>query len=142
VTTKADVQRWLDAYVAAWEAYDEAAIGDLFTEDAEYRFFPEDPPFVGRSAIVDAWISPKGLASSRDEPGTWVASYEPWVVGDDDRAVAIGSTTYWTDATRTTLEHVYDNAFLLEFGPDGRCRRFTEYYVRHRQPPRAAHHPT
>ena len=32
VTTD-DVQRWLDAYIAAWTSYDEAAIIGLFTGD-------------------------------------------------------------------------------------------------------------
>jgi ketosteroid isomerase-like protein len=141
MTTRTDVQRWLDAYIAAWESYDEAAIGDLFTDDAEYRFFPADSPFVGRPAIVEAWVRPTGHAVSRDEAGTWSAAYEPWVVGEDGRAVAIGTTTYWTDASRSTLQHVYDNAFLVELTPDGRCRRFVEYYVRRRQPPRPSAHP-
>ena len=36
----ADVQVWLDRYVAAWSSYDAAAIGELFSEDAEYRYQP------------------------------------------------------------------------------------------------------
>jgi ketosteroid isomerase-like protein len=142
MTTNADVRRWLDAYIAAWATYDEAAIGALFTDDAEYRFFPADPPFVGRKAIVEAWVRPSGLANTRDEPGTWTAAYEPWLVGDDGRAVAVGTTTYWSDATRTILEDVYDNAYLLELAPDGRCRRFTEFYVRRREPPPSGDRPT
>jgi hypothetical protein len=27
------------------------------------------------------------------------------------------------------VRDVYDNAYLLEFGADGRCRSFTEFYV-------------
>ena len=40
--THDDVQAWLDRYVAAWAAYDAAAIGDLFSEDARYRYHPSD----------------------------------------------------------------------------------------------------
>jgi hypothetical protein len=42
MTDSAQAQLWLDAYVRAWETYDPAAIGDLFTEDAEYRWHPWD----------------------------------------------------------------------------------------------------
>ena len=38
--TADDVQRWLDAYVAAWASYDEAEIRALFTDDCTYRYDP------------------------------------------------------------------------------------------------------
>ena len=43
-----DVQRWLDAYVAAWASYDEAEITALFTDDCAYRY----DPFPIRSSAV------------------------------------------------------------------------------------------
>ena len=45
--THEDVQAWLDRYVAAWESYDPAEIGELFSEDAEYRYHPANEPIVG-----------------------------------------------------------------------------------------------
>jgi ketosteroid isomerase-like protein len=123
------VQGWLDRYVEAWQRYDEARIGDLFSEDAEYRFHPWDEPLRGRAAIVRSWMEPAGPASTRDEPGTWTASYRPWVV-DGERAVMVGHTTYWTDATQSRVDKTYENAWLLEFDGDGRCRRFTEYFMK------------
>jgi len=126
--TRADVQSWLDRYIAAWASYDPQAIGDLFTSDAEYRFHPSDPSISGRAAIVRAWMEPSGDASTRDEPGTWEATYEPFSV-DDDRAVAVGWSRYYTDTSRSTVRDIYDNVYLLEFGQDGRCRSFTEFYV-------------
>ena len=81
--TRDDVQRWLDRYIAAWAADDTEAIGDLFTTDARYRFHPSDAGFVGRDAIVRSWLQPDGDASTRDEPGTWDAHYEPFVVGGE-----------------------------------------------------------
>lgn len=126
--THDDVQAWLDRYVAAWAAYDPAAIGDLFTEDAVYRYHPSDDGFVGRDAIVRAWLEPSGDASTRDQPGTWEAHYEPFTVSGD-RAVAIGSSRYYTDASKSTVQNLWDNVYLLEFGPDGRCSSFTEYFV-------------
>ena len=133
--TEDDVRRWIAAYIAAWRTYDETAIGDLFTEDATYRFFPGDPPYEGRAAIVDAWVRPTGFASSRDEPGTWEAAYEPWAVDATGRAVVVGWSRYYTDASRTDVRDVYDNAYLVELADDGRCRSFTEFHVRRREPP-------
>src|SRR5712692_2033712 len=40
----AAVQRWLDAYVAAWRSNNRAEITALFTEDAVYRPLPYDQP--------------------------------------------------------------------------------------------------
>jgi uncharacterized protein (TIGR02246 family) len=125
--TRDDVQAWLDRYIAAWAADDAAAIGDLFTEDARYRFHPSDDGFVGREAIVRAWLEPSGDASTRDEPGTWEAHYEPFAL-DGDRAVAVGWSRYYTDPTKATVTNVWDNVYLLEFD-DGRCRAFTEFFV-------------
>jgi ketosteroid isomerase-like protein len=126
--TRDDVQTWLDRFIAAWAAYDAAAIGDLFTEDARYRYHPSDEGFVGREAIVRAWLEPSGDASTLDEPDTWEAHYEPYAV-DGDRAVAVGWSRYYADATKSTVANIWDNVYLLEFGDDGRCRAFTEFFV-------------
>ncbi|HEX5590041.1 MAG TPA: nuclear transport factor 2 family protein [Candidatus Limnocylindrales bacterium] len=129
--TPDDVQRWLDRYVAAWKSYDAAEIGELFSADAEYRYHPWDEPVRGRDAIVTAWIAPDGDASTRDEPGTYDAAYRPWAI-DGDRVVAVGTSDYFTDATRATREQRYHNVYLLEFGADGRCRSFTEWFIQER----------
>ena len=124
-----DVQAWLDRYVEAWETYDPALIGELFSDSAEYRYHPWDEPIRGRDAIVQAWIAPDGNASGRDEPGTYQGRYRPWAI-DGERAVAVGESLYWTDAGRAALRDAFDNVYLLEFDPDGRCRSFTEWYIR------------
>jgi hypothetical protein len=124
--TRDDVQRWLDHYIAAWRSYDPTAIGDLFDEDAEYRYRPWEEPLRGRAEIVRAWVAPDGDESGRDEPGTWDARYEPFAV-EGDRAVATGWSRY--AAQGDTPERLYHNCYLLRFGDDGRCRAFTEYYV-------------
>ena len=131
--TRDDVRRWIDAYLVAWRTYDPVAIGELFSDDAEYRYYPAVEPFRGRAAIVAAWLTPTGIASTRDDPGTWDAEYEPWAV-DGDRAVVVGWTRYWTDATRSEVVDVYDNAYLVTFDDDGRCRSFTEFHVSRRKP--------
>ena len=122
------VQAWLDAYEHAWQTYDAGDLGALFTEDAEYRWHPADDPEVGRDTFVFAWLNPGGNASDRDAPGTYLGEYKPYAV-DGSRAVAIGTSTYFTDASRSTVERLYYNTWLLEFGDDGRCSSFTEYWM-------------
>lgn len=126
--TNEQVQTWLDEYVHAWETGDAADVEALFTEDAEYRYHPADEPEVGRELIVFGWLNLNGEPGRQDAPGTFRAEYEPYAV-DGNRAVAVGTTTYWTDASRSTVAQVYYNNWLLEFGPDGKCRSFTEYYM-------------
>ena len=132
----ASVESWLSRYVEAWKSYDRQAIEDLFGADAVYRFHPYDgggDVLHGREAIVRSWLEPDGDQSGRDEPGTYDAQYGPYAV-DGDRAVAIGRSSYWTDDSRSTLERVYDNVFLLRFDGDGRCVEFTEYFMKRPSP--------
>ena len=126
------VQDWLDRYVRAWETYDAGLIGDLFSEDAVYRYHPydeRDDVVRGREAVVKAWIEPDGSASERDAPGTYSAHHEPYAV-EGNRAVAVGWSRYWTDASRSTEESTYDNVYLLEFDEAGLCSSFTELFMK------------
>lgn len=116
--TTDEATRWLDAYVEAWRTYDESAIAELFTPDAEYRYHPWDEPLRGRDAIVANW------RAHPDDPGTWQARYEPWAV-QGDRVVAVGRTHY----DEADGEKTYHNVFLCRFDGDGRCREFTEVYL-------------
>ena len=76
--TQQRVQAWLDAYVEAWHSYDRAAIAELFSPEATYRYHPYD------------------------EPGSWEARYEPLLI-DGDRAVATGETRYADGQTFSNL---------------------------------------
>jgi hypothetical protein len=126
--THESLQAWLDAYMHAWETYDPKDVESLFSEDAEYRYHPADEPVAGRAEIVENWVNPSGDASTRDKPGTFAGAYAPFAV-DGNRAVAVGVSTYYTDATRSTVSRIYYNSWLLEFADDGRCRSFIEYYM-------------
>ena len=117
--THDDAARWLDAYIEAWRSYDPDAIGNLFSEDAEYRYRPWDEPVRGRAAIVASW------REDQDEPASWEASYEPWAV-DGDRVVATGISRYPHE------QRTYHNVFLCRFDADGRCREFTEVFAKER----------
>lgn len=115
---------WLDRYVAAWKSYDREAIGDLFSEDAEYRYHPQDAPVCGRAAIVDSWLD------DTDESGRYDGKYEPLAI-DGEAHVASGWSRYF-DASGE-LEDDYCNIYLCRFDDEGRCREFTEWWIQARR---------
>jgi ketosteroid isomerase-like protein len=131
---KADVDRWLQAYVEAWKSYDRDQIGALFTEDVQYRYHPYDDPVQGRDAVVESWLgeSDEPGASTADPEGTYDATYRTVAV-DDDVAVATGSTAY-TAEPGGRVERVFDNCFVMRFDPAGRCGEFTEWFMEQRRP--------
>ena len=125
-----DVQIWLDRYIAAWSNYEEKAIGELFAEEAEYRYQPWADPVVGRAAIVADWLE------NKDEPGTWTAHYDVWSF-DGERADAIGESRYTNpDGSFRTL---YYNHFALRFDGHGKCVEFVEYFMELPEKLRAGH---
>jgi hypothetical protein len=123
-------QGWLDRYVAAWKSYDPDEIGALFSGDVSYRYHPSDVPTVGRDAVVASWLGEveSDRASTRDEPGTYDAAYAPIAI-DGDTVVATGTSRY-QDQRGGPVVRTYDNCFVMRFDDEGRCRDFTEYYVR------------
>lgn len=123
------VDSWLDAYVAAWKSYDRYEIAALFADDVEYRFHPYDDPIRGLESVAAAWLGEGDFpgASTRDEPGTYDATYRAVAV-DGDTAVAVGTSTY-TDGPGGPVDQVFHNCFVLRFDQEGRCREFTEWYV-------------
>ena len=127
---KTEVDRWLRAYVEAWKSYDRDQIGELFAEDVRYRYHPYDDPVEGRDAVVRSWLGEEehAGASTRDEEGTYDAAYRTVAV-DGDVAVAIGSSSYMS-GPGGPVQKVYDNCFVMRFDSAGRCREFTEWYVR------------
>ena len=115
--THADVQAWLDSYVAAWRSNDAKAIAALFTPEATYAYAPWREPLHGVDAIVADW------RAEPDEPGDWSATYAPLVV-EGDVAVATGETVYRNEGK------TYSNMFVLKF-EDGRCAAFVEWFMKH-----------
>lgn len=127
---RTDAQAWLDRYVAAWLSYDADDIASLFTEDVLYRYHPYDDPIVGREAVVASWLGEANSdgASTRDAPGTYAAQYEPVAV-DGEIVVATGTSSY-RERLDGPIVRVYHNCFVMRFDAEGRCKEFTEYYIR------------
>jgi len=120
----ATFQSWLDRYIDAWRLLDPLAIGDLLSPDVRYAFDPFDEAVVGRAAVVAAWLA------DPDAPGSWEADYEVLAI-DGDTCVAHGRTRYLTD-DRAAVDREFANVFVVRFDDDGRCREFTEWYMRRR----------
>jgi SnoaL-like domain len=131
--THADVQAWLDRYVEAWRTYDPALVESLFGEDARYFYHPWDDPVEGRAAILHDWLNPGGKPENRDAPGTWSGHYEPFAV-DGDRAVVLGESIYYADASQATELRHYWNNWLIRFDAEGRCIEFVEYFMQRKKP--------
>jgi ketosteroid isomerase-like protein len=131
---KPEVDRWLERYVEAWKTYDRERIAALFAENVSYRYHPYDESIVGRDAVVDSWLgeSDQPGASTRDEPGTYDATYRAVAV-DGDVAVATGSTSY-SSAPDGPTSSTFDNCFVMRFDSSGRCSEFTEWYVERPEP--------
>ena len=123
-------QDWLNRYVDAWLSYDRDDIAALFAEDISYRYHPYDEPIVGRDAVVASWLGEAESedASTRDAPGTYEAKYSPVAV-DGDTVVATGSSQY-RDEPGGPVVRTYENCFVMRFDDEGRCREFTEYYIK------------
>ena len=126
----AGAQAWLDSFVAAWLSYDADEIRALFAEDIAYRYHPYEEPIVGREAVVASWLGESDFdgASTRDASGTYAARYAPIAV-DDDVVVATGTSRY-SERPDGPIVRSYDNCFVMRFDDEGRCREFTEYYIR------------
>src|SRR5688500_11618405 len=110
---RATVQRWLDAYVRAWQSYDEAEIADLWTEDATWSY-PFGVRAQGRSAITAEWMAEKDAFAV----SAYDARYEPIAI-DGDIVVTHGRTRFFDADTGAVLTD-YDHVWVLRVGPDGR----------------------
>ncbi|MER6946685.1 nuclear transport factor 2 family protein [Nonomuraea sp. NPDC000554] len=107
---------WIDGYVRAWNSNDPDDIAALFSDDAVYFTEPYSSPWHGREEIVSNWLARK------DQPGETTFTWHPVSVADD-LSVIQGVTTY--------PDKTFSNLWVIRFGPDGRCREFTEWWMEH-----------
>jgi ketosteroid isomerase-like protein len=115
-----DVDAWLAAYGAAWEAHDGAAAAALFTEDAAYEWGPFEAPLAGRAAIRERWeAATAGQGSVR---------FAAQPVGrDGDRAFVRWQVSLHAPGSARPVE--LDGIFVLDFAPDGLCKRLQEWWM-------------
>jgi hypothetical protein len=84
----------------------------------------------GADAIAAAWLA------QPDDPQAWEMRLEPLAV-DGDLGVARCQTVY--HPTADTPRQVFHNVFLIRLTDDGRCRDFTEFFMR--EPAESGSHP-
>jgi uncharacterized protein (TIGR02246 family) len=118
------VTGWVESYRRAWESNDPQDVGGLFTDDAAYFTEPYAKPWLGRDEIVAQWLQ------RRDEPGDTTFEWHPLIVTED--LAIIEATTVYREPART-----YSNMWVLRLDHLGQARQFTEWWMKHPQPPAA-----
>ena len=53
---------------------------------------------------------------------------------DGSRAVVIGETTYFSDASQASVHRHYWNIWTIEFDAAGKCTAFVEYFMQQKKP--------
>jgi ketosteroid isomerase-like protein len=112
------LSEWVEGYRRAWDSNDPAEIGALFTDDALYFTEPYLEPWRGREAIVAGWLSRK------DEPGDATFDWQP-LLETGDVSILTGTTVYREPPI------TYSNLWVIRHDADGRCREFTEWWMKH-----------
>ena len=127
MTDRAQAEDWFRRYRVAWESNETDDIRSLFTEDAVYRGFPEDPdPYRGLEAIVAGWLE------NADQPGDTDFEWKLLAV-DGDVAIAECVTVY----VNSNPPKVYDNLFVITLPAGGQATEFTDWWIE-RKPEDAA----
>ena len=126
-----NAQAWLDRYVAAWLSYDRDDVAPLFSEDVALPLPPvrraDRRPRRGRRVVARRRRLRRRVHAATPRART-TRSYAPVAV-DGDTVVATGTSTY-RDVPDGPVTRTFENCFVMRFDADGRCREFTEYYLR------------
>ena len=112
---RADLERWIRGYEAAWRAPGTDAADALFSDDATYLTHPFAEPVTGRDAIRRLWDR------ERDPGERFTMSWEVVAV-DGDAGVVRVEVRYLAPE-----EAWFRDLWIVRLGPDGRCRRFEEW---------------
>jgi ketosteroid isomerase-like protein len=113
-TTRAQVEEWVDRYVAAWRTPGTDALRGVFAPDARYRQSPYHEPLVGLDAIGAMWERER---VSADEVFTLAREV---VAIDGDTAVVRVQARYGTGRE-------YRDLWIVRLNADGRCAQFEEW---------------
>ncbi|WP_084128728.1 nuclear transport factor 2 family protein [Demequina sp. NBRC 110055] len=110
---------WLAAYVRAWETKEPDDVRALFTDDAEYWYRPNDKePVRGIDAIIASWQEPEPSVPEHDLRV---------LIENGELGIITGDVNY------PGHEH-YTNMWEVWFAPDGRAKKFVEWWMLPRTP--------
>ena len=116
VTDRAQVNRWLAGYEAAWRAPGTAGLASLFADDATYLQSPYQQPVTGLSAIGRMW------EAEREGPDE-VFSLATDVLAVDGPTAVVRAQVRYGDP----LRQEYRDLWVIRLGDDGRCTWFEEW---------------
>src|SRR5918992_3361997 len=115
--TRADVQRWIDAYERTWVSKDAAAAAALFAHEGVYRSHPFRDAHVGRNAIRAYWEGATATQSNLN-----LRFGRPIV---DESHVAV---EWWAEGEGSEGDFTLPGCLILRFGPEGLCVELREYW--------------
>jgi ketosteroid isomerase-like protein len=123
MTQALDSTMVLHRYVAAVQAGDQAAVRELFTEDATWRLdageLPTSGTWEGRDQIMDGFFA---TAMSHYKPGSVNLEITGMIAGDDVVVLQ------WTSRARTCDGRAYENGCIGVFTiRDGQIHAVREY---------------
>ena len=116
VTDRAQVNRWLAGYEAAWRAPGTAGLASLFADAATYLQSPYQQPVTGLSAIGRMW------EAEREGPDE-VFSLATDVLAVDGPTAVVRALVRYGDP----LRQEYRDLWVIRFADNGRCTWFEEW---------------
>lgn len=114
--TRADLERWIAAYEAAWRTAGTDTLGQLFTQDATYSTAPYEEPYRGLEAIAELW------EAEREGPDEVFEMEHEVVAVERDTGVARVEVRYGEPRERE-----YRDIWIVRLGGDGLCFHFEEW---------------
>ena len=112
---RADLERWIRDYEAAWRAPGSDDAAALFADDATYLTHPYAEPVAGLEAIRRLWDRERETGERFDM--TWEV-----VAVEGDTGVARIEVRYLAPE-----EAWFRDLWIVRLGSDGRCRHFEEW---------------
>lgn len=112
-------REWMEAYGKASRDNDPQASAELFTSDAKYYETPFAEPMIGKDAIYQYWD--KGAMNLKDKE----SCYEVLAIRGN-LGIARWQSNFVSVTSGNHIE--LDCIFLVEFGEQGKCRLFREWW--------------
>lgn len=114
--TRTEVEAWIDRYERSWRSPGTAHLEELFTPNATYSAGPFESLLHGLAEICELW------ESEREGPDETFTMRSEIVACEGEVGVARIDVAYGDP-----VDERYRDIWIIELGPDGRCRHFEEW---------------